>query len=76
MYGWKDKVPFKAVKWDGGPFLLWAPKGKPSVDRAGDSRGTLGLSQDIPYQEAKTLFPEILWLQELWPRSSLAWAQT
>lgn len=51
-------------------------KGKPSVDRTGDSRGTLGLSQDIPYQEAKTLFPEIVWLQELWPRSSLAWAQT
>lgn len=37
-------------------------KGKPSVDRTGDSRGTLGLSQDIPYQEAKTLFPEIIWL--------------
>lgn len=34
-------------------------KGKPSEDRTGGSRGTLGLSQDIPCQEAKTLFPEL-----------------
>lgn len=29
-------------------------KGEPSVDRTGGSTGTLGLSQDILYQEAKT----------------------
>lgn len=34
-------------------------KRKPSVGGTGGSRGTLGLSQDIPYQEAKTLFPEL-----------------